>query len=214
MNVDMGMKTVLYMDIGTLSEHVNRSPDTINRMISQNDLPDPDAAIKRPGTTARSGTERRALWSHRLIDDWFSTCNHAQAIVVPGSDLARFELDEFGVYACPALPPSFVGLARPVLAGIRIAGVVTVYPVRATFTDAAPGPQPTGRQLRDILQKINESRGDSEPKTVFELETRESLGQFTWSAPLRQGRVVGPNSLREALKHGQIVEMTRSESFH
>jgi hypothetical protein len=204
-------RVIPYLTAQLLGDLVNRHGATVHKMVATGDLPAPDAAITGALPDGRPDSrESQPLWSHEAIERFFAHSNTTQGILVPGSDLARDELDRYGVYACPAVLPRFVGLARPVLAGVRIDGIVTVYPVTTTFSDGPVGPAPDPAQ-RALLAKLNQGRDDEEPLTVFGLDKGAALGTFVLTNPLRQGRIVQAEFLREALHHGTVTDISRLE---
>lgn len=200
-----------YFTAQLLGDLVNRHGATVHKMVATGDLPAPDAAIAPSLPDGRPDSrESQPLWSHRAVEHFFAHSNTIQGILVPGSDLARDELDQYGVYACPALSPRFVGLARPALAGVRIDGIVTVYPVTGTFSDSPVGPAPDTAQ-RALLARLSQGRDDQGPLAVFLLDKGAPLGQFVLTNPLRQGRIVQAEFLREALQRGTVTDISRLE---
>lgn len=198
-----------FFDLDALAVFVNRSRRTIPKLVAHGILPEPDGVIV---DDLRSLTDRGEIWRANTVLGALADLNPAQAAIVPAADTAARELEKFRCYACPAYSSGHIGLARPVLLGLKAHGTVTVFVVDGVVTDGRLGTEPGFAGGGGLIDAIKVDRGvdSANPDaalTVFKLGDR--AGSFTHEAALKQGRIVRADSLRRAMELGRVVDIVR-----
>lgn len=199
-----------YLDLSGLAAYIGRSARTTERLVREVVVPPPEGSlvgVDRSGIRSGAG---RDLWSFDAVFDHFARLHPYQAVLAPAAELAVDELAQHGVYVCPAREPGYVGLARPVLLGLKRDGIVTVY----TVTDVlAEGPVP-GTRLAfpeiPLVAAVKRGRPAGHgPLAIFALG--EQVGSFTYKPALRQGRIIHTATMQTALRAKTVtIELTSS----
>lgn len=169
--------------------------------------------ITVPKPTARDG--EKAIWMEASVKDWFSTLQPTQsayASIDPG--LGQVELEDMGIYVCPARDSAFIGQRRPVKLALYRSkqpknsqgnSVVDVYTVswvqtqdgvmgeELAYLAGSPKPQPISW---DLIRP-----GDDTLHTVFKLDLA-SHQTLDIGRAWQRGGTVSTESLQSALKKG------------
>lgn len=188
----------------SLGNRMNVRANGLGRMSTELTVPEP---------TARDG--EKAIWMEADVEAWFSTLQPTQsayASIDPG--LGQIELEEMGIYVCPARDSAFIGQRRPVMLALYRSkqpknsqgnSVVDVYDVEFVQTqDGVMGEEMVHLAGNSKPQPIPWDLirpGIDKQHTVFKLDLAShqvlDIGR-AW----QRGGTVSTESLKSALKNG------------
>lgn len=193
-----------FYDQAQLGDLLNRSADTVRTLMEAGVVPQSSGSI-----VDKDRRTVEPLWAVEDVAAFYAQLHRDQAAIVPAGELAQQEFDAHHIYACPAIEPRFIGLARPVLIGMKSGGFITVYEVTDVLTEAQRMPGTSRLQAnRKLLTTLRSSRGRPDLLTVFKLG--KEVGVFRHLEALRQGRTVQAATLRKAIKMGRVVDIVRA----